>query len=67
LSILVILWPLLADPNLRYHDLGAGSYDTHVNAERAKCNHVRKLEALGYRVTRHWLPDPAPIHRPGPA
>ena len=50
-SILVIVWHLLADPNLRYHDLGSGFYDTHVNAERAKRNHVRQLEALGYRVT----------------
>jgi transposase len=50
-SILVIVWHLLADPNLRYHDLGAGFYDVHVNAERAKRNHVRQLEALGYRVT----------------
>jgi transposase len=50
-SILVIVWHLLADPNLRYHDLGPGVYDTHVNAERAKRNHVRQLEALGYRVT----------------
>jgi transposase len=50
-SILVIVWHLLADPNLRYHDLGPGFYDVHVNAERAKRNHVRQLEALGYRVT----------------
>ena len=50
-SILVIVWHLLADPNLRYHDLGPGFYDTHVNAERAKRNHVRQLEALGYMVT----------------
>jgi transposase len=50
-SILVIVWHLLADPNLRYHDLGPGFYDSHVNAERAKRNHLRQLEALGYRVT----------------
>jgi transposase len=50
-SILVIVWHLLADPQARYHDLGAGFYDTHVNAERAKRNHIRQLEALGYRVT----------------
>jgi transposase len=49
-SILVIVWHLLADPNLRYHDLGAGFY-TRVNADRAKRNHVRQLEALGYKVT----------------
>jgi transposase len=50
-SILVIVWHLLADPNLRYHDLGAGFYDTRINAERAKRNHIRQLEALGYKVT----------------
>jgi transposase len=50
-SILVIIWHLLADPTARFHDLGAGFYDTRVNAERTKRNHVRQLEALGYRVT----------------
>ena len=50
-SILVIVWHLLADPQAHYHDLGAGFYDTRVNAERAKRNHVRQLEALGYKVT----------------
>jgi len=50
-SILVIVWHLLADPQARYHDLGAGFYDTRVNAERAKRNHVRQLEALGHKVT----------------
>jgi transposase len=54
-SILVIVWHLLADPDLRYHDLGAGFYDTRVNAERAKRNHIRQLEALGDTVT----PQPA--------
>jgi len=49
-SILIIVWHLLADPNLRYHDLGSGFYDTRSNAERAKRNHVRQLEALGYKV-----------------
>ncbi len=50
-SILVIVWHLLSDPNLRYHDLGAGFYNTRVNAERTKRNHIRQLEALGYKVT----------------
>jgi transposase len=50
-SILVIVWHLLADPTARFHDLGAGFYDTRSNAERAKRNHIRQLEALGYRVT----------------
>ena len=26
-------------------------YDTRLNAERAKRNHIRQLEALGYKVT----------------
>jgi|SRR5436190_10387600 len=50
-SILVIVWQLLADPEAHFHDLGAGFYDTPINAERAKRNHLRQLEALGYKVT----------------
>ena len=50
-SILVIVWHLLADPTARFHDLGAGFYDTRIGPERAKRNHVRQLEALGYKVT----------------
>jgi transposase len=50
-SILVIVWHLLSDPTLRFQDLGAGFYDTRINAERARRNHIRQLEALGYTVT----------------
>ena len=50
-SILVIAWHLLSDPEAHFHDLGAGFYDTRINAERAKRNHIRQLEALGYKVT----------------
>jgi hypothetical protein len=50
-SILVIVWHLLSDPTVRFHDLGAGFYDTRVGPERARRNHVRQLEALGYKVT----------------
>jgi transposase len=50
-SILIIVWHLLSDPTARFHDLGPGFYDTRVNAERSKRNHVRQLEALGYKVT----------------
>jgi transposase len=50
-SILVIAWHLLSDPEALFHDLGAGFYDTRSNAERAKRNHVRQLEALGDKVT----------------
>jgi transposase len=50
-SILVIVWALLADPDARFHDLGPGFYDTRSNADRAKRNHIRQLQALGYKVT----------------
>ena len=50
-SILVIVWHLLADPTARFCDLGAGFYDTRIDPERAKRNHIRQLEALGYKVT----------------
>jgi transposase len=50
-SILVIVWHLLSDPDARFHDLGADFYDTRINADRTKRNHIRQLEALGYKVT----------------
>jgi transposase len=59
-SILVIVWHLLSDPTVRFHDLGPDFYDTRSNAERAKRSHVRQLEALGYKVTCNPPPDPAP-------
>jgi transposase len=50
-SILIIIWHLLADPDARFHDLGPGFYDTRIDADRKRRNHVRQLEALGYKVT----------------
>jgi transposase len=50
-SILVIVWQLLADPTTRYHDLGPDYFDNHQRTVRRKNNHVRQLEALGYKVT----------------
>jgi hypothetical protein len=50
-SMLVIIWHLLADPETRFNDLGADHFARHVNTETNKRNHVRGLEALGYRVT----------------
>jgi transposase len=49
-SILVITWHLLSDPQARYTDLGAGFYATRIDPDRRRCNHVRQLEALGYKV-----------------
>jgi len=55
-SILVIVWHLLADPTLRYTDLGPAFFDQHLHAQRRTRNHVRQLEALGYRPTGRQLP-----------
>src|SRR3954470_8261135 len=50
-SILVIVWQLLSDPHARFHDLGAEFYDNRTGPDRKKRNHIRQLEALGYKVT----------------
>ena len=50
-SILVIVWHLLSDPEARFHDLGPDFYDTRIGPEAKKRNHIRQLEALGYKVT----------------
>jgi transposase len=50
-SILVIVWNLLAEPDTRFHDLGPDFYDSRTSPDRRKRNHIRQLEALGYRVT----------------
>ena len=50
-SLLVIIWHLLADPDTRFHELGADHYDHYVNTHAKRRNHIRQLEALGYKVT----------------
>jgi len=50
-SILVIAWHLLADPEARFYDLGPGYYAARIDPDRRKHNHIRQLEALGYKVT----------------
>ncbi|WP_248965780.1 IS110 family transposase [Sphaerisporangium perillae] len=50
-SILVIIWHLLSDPEAHFIDLGADFYARRTNPDRKKRNHIRELEALGYRVT----------------
>jgi transposase len=49
-SLLMIIWELLSDPDTRFHDLGADFHDTHTNPNTKIRNHVRQLEALGYKV-----------------
>jgi transposase len=50
-SVLIIVWHLLANPDARFHDLGPDFYDTRIGPDRKKRNHIRQLEALGYKVT----------------
>ena len=50
-SILVIVWHLLGDDNAHFRDLGSDYYDSRINPERKKRNHIRELQALGYKVT----------------
>jgi transposase len=50
-SILVIIWHLLSDPDTQFHDLGSDFYDNRTSTDRRKRNHVRQLEALGFKVT----------------
>jgi transposase len=50
-SILVIVWHLLSDPEAGFNDLGPNFYDSCTNPESKKRNHIRQLEALGFRVT----------------
>jgi len=38
-------------PDARYTDLGAGFYSSRTDPGRRRRNHVRQLEALGYKVT----------------
>lgn len=50
-STLVIIWHLLNDDDATYADLGADHYTRHTNPDTKKRNHVRELQALGYKVT----------------
>ena len=50
-SILVIVWHLLADPSVRFRDLGSDFYATRIDKERRTRQLVRQLEALGHTVT----------------
>jgi transposase len=49
-SILVIVWHLLSNAETSFHDLGPDFHDNRIGAERRKRNHIRALEALGYKV-----------------
>ncbi len=50
-SILVVVWHLLADQDVRFIDLGPDFYERRINKERRARDLVRQLQALGHSVT----------------
>jgi transposase len=57
-SVLTIVWHLLADPQVRYFDLGPDFYQSHSNPHRQERNLIRQLQQLtGKTVT--LTPRPA--------
>jgi transposase len=50
-SILIIAWHLLSNPDTNFIDLGPDHYDQRRGTQHAIRNHIRQLQALGYRVT----------------
>ena len=51
---------LLADPGMRYQDLGADYYERQRDTRRQIAHHVGKLGSLGFEVTLCRIPEPAP-------
>ena len=52
---------LLADPGMRYQDLGPDYYERQAATRRKIAYHVREIEALGLDVTRtRPAPEPDP-------
>ena len=51
---------LLADPGMRYQDLGPDYYERQAATRRKMAYHVREIEALGLEVTLARIPDPDP-------
>jgi transposase len=50
-SVLTTVWHLLADPDARYHELGADYYEKRKDPRKQAAGHVRQLERLGFQVT----------------
>ncbi len=51
---------LLADPGMRYVDLGPDYYDRQRDMRRQIAHHVGKLGSLGFEVTLCRIPEPDP-------
>ena len=57
---------LLADPGMRYADLGPDYYQRQRQTRRKIAYHVRELEDLGLEVTLCRIPDPTQTKQPRP-
>ncbi len=51
---------LLADPGMRYEDLGPDYYERQRDTRRQIAHHVGKLGSLGFEVTLCRIPEPDP-------
>jgi len=51
---------LLADPGMRYQDLGPDYYERQASVRRQIAHHVGKLGGLGFEVTLCRIPEPEP-------
>jgi transposase len=50
--VLTIVWQVLSDPTVRFHDLGPGDHESRINSRRRQRDLIRQLEHLtGQRVT----------------
>ena len=50
-STLIVLWHLMADPDARYHDLGADFYTRRQDPQRHAARLIKQLADLGYQAT----------------
>lgn len=50
-SILVVLWHLMADPDLHFEDLGPDYFDRRRDPEREANRLLKRIEELGFKAT----------------
>jgi hypothetical protein len=63
-SILVIIWHLLTDPTIRFHDLGADYHTSRPDKNRKTRNHIQDLKPWASPSPSPQQPDPPTQARP---
>jgi hypothetical protein len=66
-SILVIVWHLLSDPTARFHDLGAGFYDTRIGPSASSATTSASSKPSATRSPSNPSPESAATTRLDPA